>query len=91
MSVQTSDDVYLAHRDALFGLAYRTEQSPAMRNEPPAKPEKALTYFRHFLAIATDSREFLPRPLALPILALDDYDSIATLVVGEAAPEPHKD
>ena len=40
----------------------------------------------HVVAIATDSREHLPNPAfrALPILALDDYDGIATLVVAQA-------
>jgi molybdopterin-guanine dinucleotide biosynthesis protein B len=47
----------------------------------------------HIVAVATDSREFLPAPmsLALPVFALDDYDSIATLVVAEAALSPHND
>ena len=40
----------------------------------------------HVVAIATDSREHLPNPgpRPLPILALDDYDNIATLVVAQA-------
>jgi molybdopterin-guanine dinucleotide biosynthesis protein B len=46
---------------------------------------------RHIVAVATDSREFLPLPLTLPILALDDYDNIATLVVRESASSLHND
>ena len=45
----------------------------------------------HIVAVATDSRELLPLPLTLPILALDDYDNIATLVADQAASSPHND
>jgi molybdopterin-guanine dinucleotide biosynthesis adapter protein len=47
----------------------------------------------HIVAIATDSPEHLPNPAPrpLPILALDDYDSIATLVVARATLAPRSD
>lgn len=39
----------------------------------------------HIVAVASDRLECLP-PTALPCLALDDYDGVATLVVERAAP-----
>jgi molybdopterin-guanine dinucleotide biosynthesis protein B len=51
--------------------------------KPPLHPSDP-----HILAIATDSARELPPGSAgrLPLLALDDYDAIATFVLAHAAP-----
>jgi molybdopterin-guanine dinucleotide biosynthesis adapter protein len=51
--------------------------------KPPLHPDDP-----HIVAIATDSPEALPAgsPGHLPVLQLDAYDAVATLIVGNACP-----
>jgi len=87
MSVQTSDDVYLAHRDALFGLAYRMLGSVADAEDVVA--ETYLRWRRDDRQAVADPRAYLfavTSRLALDLLKSAQRTRVS--YVGSWLPEP---
>ena len=87
MSVQTSDDVYLAHRDALFGLAYRMLGSVADAEDVVA--EAYLRWRRADRDDVTNARAYLfsiTSRLSLDLLKSAQRTRVS--YVGSWLPEP---
>ena len=87
MSVQTSDDVYLAHRDALFGLAYRMLGSVADAEDVVA--EAYLRWRRDDRDDVTNARVYLfaiTSRLSLDLLKSAQRTRVS--YVGSWLPEP---
>ena len=87
MSVQASDDVYLAHRDALFGLAYRMLGSVADAEDVVA--EAYLRWRRADRSDVCDARSYLftiTARLSLDLLTSAQRTRVS--YVGSWLPEP---
>jgi RNA polymerase sigma-70 factor, ECF subfamily len=87
MSVQASDDIYLAHRDALFGLAYRMLGSVADAEDVVA--EAYLRWRREDRADVANARSYLfaiTSRLALDLLKSAQRTRVS--YVGSWLPEP---